>query len=502
MVLPFVEVAGQAASAVAVVVVTALASPTAEVAAPPHNEDAAVACMLSARTDVQGGCQSGADSAVRSAGSTDDAAGAGREDDPPRESTTGAVRGATTCKSREQSSGDNAAGATSGRHGAAGDGTNTGPSADDEAQAGHGSDSSDDPRGTKNEGTAAGGETDSKNEGQRKLGEDEQDQESEQEFQNEDSEDSAVETGGARVGRTELIRQDRGLAQYPADLINPNEWSLTLPTGKVGDPDTVEGDDLRTFSNEFFKLTPARDGIVFAANAGGVTTENSAYPRSELREMNGAEEAAWSNTSGIHVLDVCEAVTEVPPGKPEVVAAQIHDGSDDVLQIRLEDKTLAVQYADGEQSVVLDPAYRIGTPYRVRLVAEDSRVLVFYNGDQKADLPLSGDGWYYTLGAYVQSNPAKGGDAADALGEVVVHSVRLTHSASASAGSSGDGSESSSTAPPSPADTGRDDEAEARAEDDEPGAAAPNTSADDDRTSDVVTPRPGAHYGSGAAGDY
>ena len=59
-----------------------------------------------------------------------------------------------------------------------------------------------------------------------------------------------------------------------------------------------------------------------------------------------------------------------------------------------------------------------------------------------------------------------------------------------------------STAPPSPADTGRDDEAEARAEDDEPGAAAPNTSADDDRTSDVVTPRPGAHYGSGAAGDY
>ena len=87
----------------------------------------------------------------------------------------------------------------------------------------------------------------------------------------------------------------------------------------MGDPDTVEGDDFRTFSNEFFKVTPARDGIVFAANAGGVTTENSDYPRSELREMNGAEEAAWSNTSGVHVLDVCEAVTEVPPGKPEAL---------------------------------------------------------------------------------------------------------------------------------------------------------------------------------------
>ena len=140
-------------------------------------------------------------------------------------------------------------------------------------------------------------------------------------------------------------------------------------------------------------------------------------------------------------------------------------------------------------------------------------MLVFYNGDQKADLPLSGDGWYYKLGAYVQSNPDKGRDAADALGEVVVHSVQLTHhSASASAGSSGDGTgRPSPTAPPSPADTGRDDEAAEHAEDDEPGAAAPNTSADDDRASDVTPrasgqpdasrPRPGAQYGSGAVGD-
>jgi Alginate lyase/Pentapeptide repeats (8 copies) len=292
-------------------------------------------------------------------------------------------------------------------------------------------------------------------------------------------------SGGRQPQR---LRRPQQPLRWLADDVDLRERSNPSDTRHH---DTVEGDDLRTFSNEFFKLTPARDGIVFAANAGGVTTKNSDYPRSELREMNGVEEAAWSNTSGVHVLDVCEAVTEVPPGKPEVVAAQIHDGSDDVLQIRLEDKTLAVQYADGEQSVILDPAYRIGTPYRVRVVAEDSRVLVFYNGDQKAALPLSGDGWYYKLGAYVQSNPDKGGDAADTLGEVVVHSVRLTHSASASAGSSGDGVDRpSSTAPPSPADTGRDDEAEDRAEDDESaGAATPNTSADDDRTSGV-TPRP------------
>lgn len=51
--------------------------------------------------------------------------------------------------------------------------------------------------------------------------------------------------------------------------------------------------------------------------------------------MNGQEKAAWSNMSGVHTLKVAEAVTELPAVKPETVTAQIHDGNDDVMQIRL-----------------------------------------------------------------------------------------------------------------------------------------------------------------------
>jgi hypothetical protein len=214
-------------------------------------------------------------------------------------------------------------------------------------------------------------------------------------------------------------------ARYPGDLINTDQWYLTLPTGEPGKPDTVEGEQLKTFSNEFFRLTPDREGIVFAANAGGVTTKNSDYPRSELREMNGGEKAAWSNTSGTHILDVCQAVTKVPEGKPEVVAAQIHDGSDDVMQIRLEDQTLMVQYDDGTKDVVLDEAYQLGTPYRLQIVAADRTVTVAYNGQQKAELPLSGSGWYWKLGAYVQSNPKHSDPRA--RGEVTVYSSQITH---------------------------------------------------------------------------
>ena len=83
---------------------------------------------------------------------------------------------------------------------------------------------------------------------------------------------------------------------------------------------------------------------MFTAPVDGTTTKNSRYARSELREMNGAEDGAWSNTSGAHTLVVTQAVTRLPEAKPEAVTTQIHDGSDDVVQIRLESQRLLAQY--------------------------------------------------------------------------------------------------------------------------------------------------------------
>jgi hypothetical protein len=165
---------------------------------------------------------------------------------------------------------------------------------------------------------------------------------------------------------------------------------------------------------------------VFRAPAGGVTTKNSKYPRSELREMNGEEKAAWSNTEGVHTLSSRQAITKVPPVKPEVSATQIHDGGDDVLQIRLEGSTLVAQYADGAEQVVIDPDYQLGTPYDLRIVAANGRIIVFYDGEQRADIERSGGSWYWKVGAYTQSNPERGDDP-DAVGEVVVYSLKIEH---------------------------------------------------------------------------
>ncbi|OZM78841.1 polysaccharide lyase family 7 protein [Pseudonocardia sp. MH-G8] len=242
---------------------------------------------------------------------------------------------------------------------------------------------------------------------------------------------SGPTASGGRNGRQNAERDDHGgrrAAEAPAQLLDVTDWKLTLPGGAEGDPTEILPSELRSFVEDgIFHLTPEGDGVVFRAEVGGATTKNSNYPRSELREMaGGEEEASWSNTSGSHTLEVRQAITETPPTKPHVVAAQIHDGSDDVLQIRLEGTTLAVQYNDGNDQVVIDPDYQLGTPYDLRIVAADNRVLVYYNGGQAAELPLHGSSWYFKVGAYTQSNPEKG-DEPGAAGEVVVYDLALDH---------------------------------------------------------------------------
>ncbi|MGE3289526.1 MAG: polysaccharide lyase family 7 protein [Pseudonocardia sp.] len=215
--------------------------------------------------------------------------------------------------------------------------------------------------------------------------------------------------------------------RVPADVLDLSTWKLTLPTGESGRPTEILQPQLGTYTDEHFRLTERRDGVAFTAGVEGVTTRNSSYPRSELREMRGGREASWSNTRGEHTLWLRAAITRVPPGTPNVVAAQIHDTRDDVAQIRLEGRELSVQWDDGRRRQVLDPDYRLGTRFEVTIVASGGTVRVAHDGRWRATIDTAGTGWYFKAGSYVQSNASRGDDRG-AVGEVIVHGLRVTHS--------------------------------------------------------------------------
>jgi Alginate lyase len=248
-----------------------------------------------------------------------------------------------------------------------------------------------------------------------------------------DATDSTSPTEGSTTADStstgdEPTETDGPAPSVPGELLDLTRWKLTLPTGD-GEPDEILPPALLTFEQPpQFWLDAAIPAVVFRAEAGGVTTSGSSYPRSELRELaDGRELAAWSTTSGRHVMTIRQAITATPPVKPHVVAGQIHDADDDLVMIRLEGEHLFVE-GDGDELGDLDPAYVLGTEFTVSIAVEDGTIDIYYDDPTTPAVSVQrdADGCYFKAGAYTQSNLEQG-DAADAYGEVAIRELLVEH---------------------------------------------------------------------------
>ena len=218
----------------------------------------------------------------------------------------------------------------------------------------------------------------------------------------------------------------------PSKIVDLSCWKLTVPydTERKGNPDEIVQPELATFQDtSCFHSTESKDGIVFQARCGGLTTRNSEYPRTELREMqrDGKSEASWAtDDGGIHSLLVVQAITQTPAVKKHVVCAQIHDAEDDIMMVRLEGKKLFIE-RNKSGDIKLDHNYKLGTRFKLRIRAGGGRIKVWYNDSLKMDWEISRTGCYFRAGCYTQSNTKKG-DRPDSYGEVVIYRLLVAHS--------------------------------------------------------------------------
>ena len=224
-------------------------------------------------------------------------------------------------------------------------------------------------------------------------------------------------------------------AMLPGDVLDLTSWKLTLPvdTDHPGTPDEIEQPELATFVDPlYYHLNEALDAVVFRAHTGGETTDNSGYPRSELREMTdgGAEEAAWSSSEGTHRMDIDQKITHLPVAKPHIVVGQIHDDEDDVIVFRLEDSKLFIDL-NGDDGPVLTDNYALGDRFTVAFEVRDDHVDCFYNDTLIYTHDQAFSGAYFKAGAYVQSScqgeKQVDGEECDAYGEVEIYTVTVSH---------------------------------------------------------------------------
>lgn len=219
---------------------------------------------------------------------------------------------------------------------------------------------------------------------------------------------------------------------YPSQILNLTNWKETLPTGSSGSPTEIKQPALSTYSDLYFKVNSACNGVQFLAPVNGVTTSGSSYPRSELREMtsNGSANAAWSATSGTHTMVIDEAVIALPQTKPHIVVGQIHDAGNDISVFRLEGTNLYLTNGNTSHYKLITSSYQLGTRFQVKFVVSGGNISAYYNGVLQGTIPFTGSGLYFKAGAYIQSNcttEASGLCLSSNFGETYIYNLQVTH---------------------------------------------------------------------------
>jgi hypothetical protein len=225
------------------------------------------------------------------------------------------------------------------------------------------------------------------------------------------------------------------MSKLPSEIINLENWYLTLPTGEPKNPDDIYNPELLQYEHPvYFHANEASDAVVFNAFSGGATTKNTHNPRSELREMFGSGQAWWSMLSGLHTMHLSGCTTALPKTRPSTVIGQIHRGVDDVIELRCwiprRSNTPVIDvFHDNINYGVLNPIYTLGDKYTIKVVATEGIISIFYDDMETAKLtiPADYDRCFFKAGTYIQCNPIMHNALPDEFTESWLYSLDVSH---------------------------------------------------------------------------
>lgn len=173
----------------------------------------------------------------------------------------------------------------------------------------------------------------------------------------------------------------------------------------------------------------------------GVTATNpqggTKYPRTEFREMatgSTSTKAAWSGSSGHHIMRGTSAVLHMAPVKPEVVVAQVHDASDDTLQIHVTGSSATGPQTwnlkvNGTQAATLLTGVALGTEVSWDIDVNNGTLTVKINGTTKyTGSPGWGSGQYYKCLTYAQQNSTDQANASTEYSRTSLRNLFVSHS--------------------------------------------------------------------------
>jgi hypothetical protein len=221
----------------------------------------------------------------------------------------------------------------------------------------------------------------------------------------------------------------------PGSNFDLSLWELQEPTGSPGSPDTISPSKLKGGFQDSYFYTDSGDGsMTFWDPENGVTTPNSNYARSELREMTSSGKAASWSVSGTHKLNATVKVSEVPD---HVCVGQIHvaEGSGSTKPVvelyyyQNGDIKMGVERGPGggqDQHTVGNVPLGTQWSYTISLTGGNTLGLTLNGKNTTWPLPSSFDSYpmYFKAGDYDQTS----GSSSSVGARVHFYSLSLSHS--------------------------------------------------------------------------
>lgn len=222
----------------------------------------------------------------------------------------------------------------------------------------------------------------------------------------------------------------------PSANFNLSNWKITLPVGQGGNLSgtAVEVQNLSGYKNSKYFYTDSDGAMVFYAPANGATTKGSSYARSELREMNGSEKAAWDLRKGGFMSATLEV--DAAPNRDGVggrlVVGQIHGQDDELVRLYWENGTVyfvndQAGSSNSETKFILKdstgatPDISLNERFSYTINAKGSNLEVdvhadgkVYESSTKINSVWKSDTFYFKAGAYLGANESNGSGAGQA----------------------------------------------------------------------------------------
>jgi len=224
----------------------------------------------------------------------------------------------------------------------------------------------------------------------------------------------------------------------PGGNFDLSVWELQEPTGSPGAPTTILPSQLEGpngYQDSYFYTDSGDGAMTFWDPENGVTTPNSNYSRSELREMTSSGAAAnWFASGTTNTLSATLKVTRVPD---HVCVGQIHLGSGGSTKPLLElfyyaDGTLKMGIeqtpAGGNEVLYTVGSVPLGTQFSYVIGLSGSTISLKLNGGAArtwtASSTFNGYGMYFKAGDYDQSS----GSSSSVGARVGFYALSIHHS--------------------------------------------------------------------------